>query len=92
MADPISEARLIDIVWRKGIEVANEGSDVWRKDIYGDTIYFHAYGDRTSDWGWEIDYEDGKTDSQFPSPTKLEKHSGPGEKPIWVNEMPSPLE
>ena len=43
-------------VWEKADTVLGCNPDEWRKDQKGAWIYYNAYGDRTSDYGWEIDH------------------------------------
>lgn len=43
-------------VWRKGHISLVHDMNLWRRDDFGNMIYFHAYGDRSSEWGWEIDH------------------------------------
>ena len=43
-------------VWEKAKSQLNYDSDHIRKDECGAWIYFEKYGDRNSEYGWEIDY------------------------------------
>lgn len=43
-------------VWQKGQVCQNFDSAQWRKDQCGAWIGFSFYGDRESDYGWEIDH------------------------------------
>jgi hypothetical protein len=43
-------------VWAKGRIIPNYDATVWRWDEYGNVIRFDCYGDRSSQWGWEIDH------------------------------------
>jgi len=43
-------------VWNKGTVVPGYASKDWRKDQCGAWIGFKYYGDRNSDYGWEIDH------------------------------------
>lgn len=43
-------------VWQKGIVVPNVASTIWRKDQCGAWIKFCEYGNRKSQYGWEIDH------------------------------------
>lgn len=43
-------------VWNKAQAVSNNNPDVWRKDQCGAWICWSFYGDRTSQYGWEIDH------------------------------------
>lgn len=43
-------------VWNKAQAVSNNNPDVWRKDQCGAWICWSFYGDRASQYGWEIDH------------------------------------
>lgn len=43
-------------VWKKGKVVKGHDSDKYRKDDCNAWIQFDKYGDRSSDYGWEIDH------------------------------------
>lgn len=43
-------------VWEKAKSQLNYDSDHIRKDECGAWIYFEKYGDRNSEYGWEIDH------------------------------------
>ena len=43
-------------VWKKATQVTGADSDTWRKDQCGAWICWDKYGDRNSDYGWEIDH------------------------------------
>ena len=43
-------------VWKKATVVPNVDSTKWRKDQCGAWIGWEYYGDRSSDYGWEIDH------------------------------------
>ncbi|GLH67166.1 HNH endonuclease signature motif containing protein [Geothrix edaphica] len=43
-------------VWEKGEKVANNDPNEWRKDQCGAWIYRKHYGNRDSQYGWEIDH------------------------------------
>ena|SRR5271157_1141590 len=45
-------------VWEKGTTVGNNDQSQFRKDQCGAWIYKAAYGDRNSQYGWEIDHID----------------------------------
>lgn len=49
----ISEQRT---VWQKGKVVVGYDPNVWRQDRYGNHMKFSEYGNRNSQYGWEIDY------------------------------------
>ncbi len=42
------------LVWQKGVVIPGYDPARWRRDIYGNALSFTAYGDRNSDYGWEI--------------------------------------
>ena len=54
MADFSEETKLA--VWKKAQTVVNNDPAVWRKDQCGAWIGWKYYGDRTSQYGWEIDH------------------------------------
>lgn len=43
-------------VWNKGKTVSNNDPAVWRQDECGAWINYASYGDRKSQYGWEIDH------------------------------------
>ena len=43
-------------VWAKGAVIPNFDASVWRRDAYGHAIRYADYGDRNSNYGWEIDH------------------------------------
>jgi hypothetical protein len=49
-------AEMIQAVWEKGQVVSENNPDRWRKDQCGAWIGRDEYGDRTSQYGWEIDH------------------------------------
>lgn len=51
-----SDEETVDAVWTKGRSVDNNEPDVWRKDECGAWIQRDKYGDRNSEYGWEIDH------------------------------------
>ncbi len=46
----------INNVWEKGSIVSDNNPDEWRKDQCGAWIGFKFYGNRNSQYGWEIDH------------------------------------
>jgi len=54
-------------VWNKGTIAPPNGALKWRKDECGAWMLFSAYGDRNSQYGWEIDHvtstENGGSDA-----------------------------
>ncbi len=47
---------IIQKVWEKGTFVQNNDSKIWRKDQCGAWITRNQYGNRNSQYGWEIDH------------------------------------
>ncbi|MCC6983535.1 MAG: HNH endonuclease [Bauldia sp.] len=43
-------------VWVKGRTIPSYDPAVWRHDDYGAVIRFADYGDRSSEYGWEVDH------------------------------------
>ena len=43
-------------VWEKGKIIPNNDPAVWRKDECGAWICYELYGNRDSEYGWEIDH------------------------------------
>jgi hypothetical protein len=43
-------------VWEKGKIVPNNDPAIWRKDECGAWICYGSYGNRDSEYGWEIDH------------------------------------
>jgi HNH endonuclease len=44
-----------DEVWDKGSTIRGKDADLYRKDIYGNEMYYHSYGKDTP-MGWTIDH------------------------------------
>ena len=45
-----------DEVWEKGHQVSNNDPDKYRKDDCGAWIKYSMYGERDTEYGWEIDH------------------------------------
>jgi hypothetical protein len=43
-------------IWQKAKIIPGVDSSIWRKDECNAWIFFDGYGNRTSDFGWEIDH------------------------------------
>ncbi len=50
------ELRHIYAVWNKGSIIPGYPADVWRHDANGAVIKYVEYGNRDSQYGWEIDH------------------------------------
>ena len=47
---------LILQVWQKGTPIPGYNPEEWRRDDNGHAISFMEYGNRDSDYGWELDH------------------------------------
>lgn len=45
----------IQLIWEKGKKVRGHNANIWRKDQCGAWIKRSEYGNRSSQFGWEID-------------------------------------
>lgn len=45
-------------IWHRGQIVEELDSNEWRKDVCGALIGWYHYGDRSSQYGWEVDHID----------------------------------
>lgn len=43
-------------VWNKGEVISGSDPALWRRDANRSVIRFSDYGDRSSEYGWEIDH------------------------------------
>jgi len=43
-------------VWAKGIEIPSFDRTIWRRDAFRRVIRYSDYGNRNSEYGWEIDH------------------------------------
>lgn len=46
----------IQLIWQKGTTDSRYDSNVYRKDTYGSLMRRDEYGNRNSQYGWEIDH------------------------------------
>ena len=47
---------IVEQVWIKGNIARGYDSNTWRRDDFDRLIFYGDYGDRNSDYGWEIDH------------------------------------
>ncbi len=47
-----------ELVWQKARAIPGMDSSLWRRDDYGELIRRDEYGNRHSQYGWEIDHID----------------------------------
>jgi len=59
------DREMIQAVWEKGQVVLGQDSQGWRKDQCGAWIGREFYGNRESEYGWEIDQIDPKGSDDF---------------------------
>lgn len=52
----LSSPITIDTVWEKGLIAKTLAPEKWRYDECGSLIKYDEYGNRDSDYGWEIDH------------------------------------
>ena len=62
----MANQQTIDTTWDKSQKVRGKNPDLYRKDAYGNMMYYPSYG-KTSNMGWELDHKNplanGGTDS-----------------------------
>ena len=58
-------------VWSKGTVIGANDPLLWRKDEYGAWILRSHYGNRDSEYGWEIDYIKPTSDGGTDEPSNL---------------------
>ncbi|MCC6351989.1 MAG: HNH endonuclease [Fimbriimonadaceae bacterium] len=44
------------VVWQKGAVIPGYDSAMWRHDAFGRVMRWSDYGNRNSEYGWEIDH------------------------------------
>lgn len=54
-SSPFSEEEKLS-VWAKGTEAPPNDPRAWRRDVCGYFMYYDAYGNRNSKYGWEVDH------------------------------------
>jgi hypothetical protein len=43
-------------VWEKGVPIPGRDASEWRRDEFGGAMRYSDYGNRSSDYGWEVDH------------------------------------
>ncbi len=56
----MADEKLIRQVWEKGQVVPGNDPNIWRQDACGAWINRNEYGNRGSQYGWEIDHIQSK--------------------------------
>lgn len=77
-----SDARMLQQVWDKGKVVSNNDPSVWRKDACNAWIKKTEYGNRNSQYSWEIDHIDPNGGNELSNlrPLQWENHLAKSEK------------
>ena len=57
MQSNLTEEQFLDLVWQKGNVVITHDPRHARQDDYGRWMVRAEYGNRRSDWGWEMDHK-----------------------------------
>jgi 5-methylcytosine-specific restriction endonuclease McrA len=75
-------------VWAKGSVIQNYDSKIWRRDKCGRAMKWSEYGNRNSDYGWEIDHinpvsNNGTDDLSNLQPLYWKNNSDKGDKLKW---------
>ena len=52
--DYLEKERRNRAIWSKGNVILGYDSNVWRSDVYGNPMNYFQYGNRHSEYGWEI--------------------------------------
>jgi len=47
---------IVRAVWEKGTIISNNDPAIWRKDACGAWMRWSDYGNRNSQYGWEVDH------------------------------------
>ena len=68
---------MIQAIWEQGVVVPGQDAERWRKDQYGAWIGREFYGNRESEYGWDIDQIDPKGSDEFANFRPLQ----------WQNDM-----
>ncbi len=43
-------------IWNKATPISGYTPEVWRRDYFGSAINWGDYGNRNSEYGWEVDH------------------------------------
>lgn len=85
----------VDAVWNKAKIVPGQNSNEWRQDVAGAWIQRSKYGNRNSNFGWEIDHikpeaKYGSDDLINLRPLQWENNMSKGDDyPVWTSVVSS---
>lgn len=80
----------LDAIWKKAAVTPNSDPSTWRKDVAGAWIKRSEYGNRDSEYGWEVDHiipksKGGKTELGNLRPLQHQNNASKGNNyPEWV--------
>lgn len=78
----------LNAVWNKAVSISGRDSNLIRKDICGNEIWWPHYGDITSKYGWEVDHikpvsNGGSDDLSNLQAMKCETNRSKGDQYPW---------
>lgn len=65
------DQKTVGEVWKKGKSVGGNDPDVWRQDECGAWIQRSQYGNRASQYGWEVDHITSQDHGGSDAPSNL---------------------
>lgn len=76
-------------VWEKGNVIRGYSPDAWRSDIYGMGMKWSEFGNRFSNYGWEVDHinpvsNDGDDKITNLQPLQWENNDNKSDELNWV--------
>lgn len=67
----MSTSKHKDHVWGKASTVRGKNPELYRRDAFGNEIYYHSYG-KNSEMGWEIDHKKPRAKGGSDHPRNLQ--------------------
>lgn len=76
-------------IWQKGTPIDGYPAIIWRRDVCGNAMKFADYGNRNSEYGWEIDHKNpvvnGGDDNYFNlQPLNWKNNASKGDSLTWT--------